>query len=106
MKMKVLTIKSSTILDLDQQTEVHHAFGMEHHTDYVFKPRDAQKYSATIVVEKSGPVVDMVISATEQFPDIAFVIDDLDMEKNHIERYHIREGVVKERLRSGWRWVK
>lgn len=103
--MKVLTIKSSTILDLDMQTEVHHAFGMEHHTDYVFKPREAQKYSATIVLEDSGPVVDMIIAATEAFPDIAFVIDDLNMEMNHIERYHVKEGVVKEQLRSGWKWV-
>lgn len=104
--MKVLTIKSSQILDLEKQTEVHHTFGMEHHTDYVFKPREDQKYSATIVLEDSGPVVDMIIAATESFPDISFVLDDLDMEKNHIERYHVTEGVVKEQLRSGWRWVK
>lgn len=104
--MKVLTIKSSKILDLEKQTEVHHAFGMEHHTDYVFKPREDEKYSATIVIEDSGPVVDTFISVSESFPDIAFVIDDLDMEKNHIERYHVTGGVVKEQLRSGWRWVK
>ncbi len=104
--MKVLTIKSSSPLDADTQTEVHHAFGMEHHTDYVFKPRGDQKYSATIVLEKSGPVVDMIIEATSLFPDIGFVIDDLNMEENHIERYHVKEGVVKEQLRSGWKWVK
>lgn len=104
--MKVLTVKSSSILDSEQQTEVHHAFGMEHHTDYVFKPQEDQKYSATIVLEESGPVVDMIISATEGFPDIGFVIDDLDMEKNEIERYHVKEGAVKEQLRSGWKWIK
>lgn len=104
--MKVLTIKSSNILDLEKQTEVHHVFGMEHHTDYVFKPREDQKYSATVVLEDSGPVVDMIIAATESFPDIGFVLDDLDMENNHIERYHVTEGVVKEQLRSGWRWIR
>lgn len=104
--MKVLTIKSSSPLDADKQTEVHHAFGMEHHTDYVFKPRDDQKYSATIVLEDSGPVVDMIIETTEKFPDIGFVIDDLNMEENHIERYHAKDGVVKEQLRSGWKWIK
>jgi len=104
--MKVLTVKSSTILNLDKQTEVHHAFGMEHHTDYVFKPRQSQKYSATIVLEESGPVIDLIISATESFPDIAFVIDDLNMRKNVIVRYHVKEGVVKERLRSGWKWER
>ena len=34
--MKVLTIKSADVLDTDLQTEVHHTFGMERHTDYVF----------------------------------------------------------------------
>jgi hypothetical protein len=102
--MKVLTIKSSTILDLDKQTEVNYAFGMEHHTDYVFKAREDEKYSATIVLEDSGPVIDEIIEATIGFPDFAFVIDDLDMEKNHIERYHVKEGFVKEQLRSGWKW--
>ena len=29
---------------------------------------------------------------------------NLDMEKNHIERYHVKEGFVKEQLRSGWKW--
>lgn len=104
--MKVLTVKSSTILDLEKQTEVHHAFGMEHHTDYVFKPKEDEKYSATIVIVESGPVVDMIISATEGFPDIGFLIDVLDMEKNKIVRYHVKEGVVKEHLRSGWKWIK
>ena len=102
--MKVLTVKSVEVLDEAVQTDVHHSFGMEHYTDYVFKPRGDQKYSATIVLEDSGPVIDMIIEATIGFPDYAFVIDDLDMEKNHIERYHIKEGVVKEQLRSGWRW--
>ncbi len=104
--MKVLTIKSSSILDLDKQIEVHHVFGMEHHTDYVFKPREDQKYSATIVLEDSGPVIDLIISATENFPEIGFVLDDLNMEENDIERYHVKDGVVKERLRSGWKWIK
>lgn len=104
--MNVLTVKSSSILDPDKQTEIHHVFGMEHHTEYVFKPREDQKYSATIVLEETGPVVDMVIKATINFPDIGFVIDDLNMEKNQIERYHVREGVVKEQLRSGWNWAR
>jgi len=102
--MKVLTIKSDNILDQEIQTEVHHAFGMEHHTDYVFKPRGDQKYSATIVLADTGPVINQVISASTAFPDLAFVIDDLDMEANNIERYHVMDGKVKEQLRSGWKW--
>ncbi len=102
--MKVLTIKSADILDGEKQTEVHHAFGMEHHTDYVFKPRGDQQYSATIVLEESGAVIGSIIAASNSFPGLAFVIDDLDMEANSIERFHVKEGYVKEQLRSGWKW--
>ena len=102
--MKVLTIKSASLLDEEMQTEVHHAFRMEHHTDYVFKPRGDQMYSATIVLDDTGPVIKQVISASSTFPDLGFVIDDLDMEANIVERYHVRDGLVKEQLRSGWKW--
>ena len=74
--MRVLTIKSAGILDEDMQTEVHHGFRMEHHTDYVFKPRGDQKYSATIVLDNTEPVIKQVISASSAFPDLAFVIEE------------------------------
>ena len=102
--MKVLTIKSAGILDGDMQTEVHHTFGMERHTDYVFKPRGEGPYSATIVLEDSGPVIRKIIAESATFPGQAFVIDDLDMESNSIERYHVKDGNVAEQLRSGWNW--
>ncbi len=102
--MKVLTIKSADVLEGEMQTEVHHTFGMEHYTDYVFKPRGDQRYSATIVIDDSAPVIRKVISASEGFPGLTFVIDDLDMENNTIERFHVQEGLVKEQLRSGWKW--
>lgn len=99
--MKVLTVKSSGIIEEDIQTEVHHVLGMEHYTDYVFKPRGDQKYSATIVLDDSAHVLGKIISASARFPDIAFVIDDLDVEENHVDRYHVKEGIVTEKLRSG-----
>jgi hypothetical protein len=102
--MRVLTIKSADIMDAEMQTEVHHTFGMEHHTDYVFKPRGDQHYSATIVLEETGAVISEVIRASAAFPGLTFLIDDLDMEENSIERIHVREGEVKEQLRSGWKW--
>ena len=102
--MRVLTIKSANVMDGEMQTEVHHTFGMEHHTDYVFKPRGDQKYSATIVLDKTGPVIESVIKASVVFSGLEFVIDDLDMENNSIERYHVKDGYVKEQLRSGWNW--
>jgi hypothetical protein len=102
--MKVLTIKSSGVLDVDMQNEVHYAFGMEHHTDYVFKPREDRQYSATIVIEDSAPVIEQVIAASVEFPAIDFVVDDLDMEQNSIERYLVKDGSVTEQKRSGWQW--
>jgi len=102
--MKVLTIKSVEALDEELQTKVHHVFGMEHHTDYVFKPRGDQKYSATIVLDNTETVIKQVITASRAFPDLAFVIDDLDMEANSIQRYHVKDGFVKEQLRSDWKW--
>ena len=101
--MKVLTIKSAGILDEDVQTEVHHTFGMEHYTDYVFKPGGGQ-YSATIVMEDTKQVIGNIIGASRSFPETGFVIDDLDMERNSIQRYHVKNGLVKEQLRSGWNW--
>ena len=98
--MKVLTIKSTGNLDPELQTEVHHTFGMEHYTDYVLKPREDQKYSATIVIENTEPVVEKVITESKKFPDLAFVIDDLDLEKNSVERYHVKDGLVNDKLPS------
>lgn len=102
--MKVLTIKSTGSLDEDMQTEVHHRLGMEHYTDYVFKPRGDGHYSATIVLEDSEAVIGEVVAATAGLKGLAFVIDDLDMEKNSIERIHASEGNVEKKVRSGWKW--
>jgi hypothetical protein len=102
--MKVLTIKSADVLDTDLQTEVHHTFGMERHTDYVFKPRGEGPYSATIVLEDSGPVIGKIVSESGSFPGYSFVIDDLDMESNSIERYHVKDGRVTDQRKSGWKW--
>jgi hypothetical protein len=102
--MKVLTIKSVEILEDSMQTEVHHTFGMEHYTDYVFKPRGDQKYSATIVLEDSALVISNVTAKSATFPDFEFLIDDLDMEQNAVERYRVKNGTVLEKLQSGWDW--
>ena len=85
--MKVLTIKSVEVLDEAVQTDVHFTFGMEHYTDYVFKPRGAQKYSATIVIEDSSGVISNVESRSISFPSNEFLVDDLNMEQNTVDRY-------------------
>lgn len=104
--MKVLTIKSVDVLDETMQTEVHHTFGMEHYTDYVFKPRGDQKYSATIVLEESDQVIKNIELRSVSFPDHEFIIDDLDMEQNSIERYRVKNGTIIEKIQSGWEWDK
>jgi hypothetical protein len=102
--MKVITIKSAAILDEELQNEVHHTFGMEHYTDYVFTPRKASEYSATIVLEDSGHVIRNVTARCIDFPGHEFVIDDLDMEKNSVTRYRMRDGQVVETMHRGWDW--
>lgn len=104
--MKVLTIKSAEKLDESVKTDIHYTFGMEHYTDYVFKPRGDQKYSATIVMEESSGVISNVISKSKHYPAHEFLIDDLDMEKNSVERYRVKDGKVIQKLQSGWDWDK
>ncbi len=104
--MKVLTIKSVEALDGAKQTDIHFTFGMEHYTDYVFKPRGDQRYSATIVLENSDEVIKNIESRSATFPDHEFLIDDLSMEKNTIERYRVKNGTIIEKLQSGWEWEK
>ena len=102
--MKVVTIKSVDVLEEQLQTEVHFAFGMEHYTDYVFKPRDGQRYSATIVMEDTSRVVQNVIENSKTFPDQEFIVDDLDMEGNNVDRIRINNGKIVKRLNRGWDW--
>jgi hypothetical protein len=104
--MKVLTVKSEEILDEDLQTRVNHVFGMEHYTDHIFKPRGDERYSATIVLERSAEVINTIRSKTVEFPEILFLIDDLDMEENTVARMRIRNGEILETRQTGWDWEK
>ena len=102
--MKVLTVKSVEALAEAIQTEVHYTFGMEHYTDYVFKSRDDQKYSATIVLDNSDEVVRNIESRSTAFPDNEFLIDDLNMEQNTVQRYLVKNGTILEKQEAGWDW--
>ena len=104
--MKVLTIKSVEVLEEALQIEAHHTLGMEHYTDYVFKPSSGQKYSATIVLEESSQVIRNIEAKSIAFPDYEFLIDDLNMEQNTVERYRVKNGAIIEKLQSGWEWGK
>ncbi|PID92929.1 MAG: hypothetical protein CSA96_01135 [Bacteroidetes bacterium] len=104
--MKVLTIKSVDALSEALQTEVHHVLGMEHFTDYVFKARGDQQYTATIVLERSAQIISKIIASSADLPDQEFILDDLDMEENTINRIRIKAGEVTETRQSGWDWDK
>lgn len=90
--MRAITIKSIEALNEAQQIEVHYAFGMEHHTDYVFKPGEEEVYSATIAIGESKQVVESVKKGSLSFPDYEFVLEDLDVESNIATTYRFRNG--------------
>jgi len=92
--VKTITIESVDVLDEDIQTEVHYSFGMEHYTDYVFKPRGDKNYSATIVFEDSREVIRNVEANSVKFPDYEFVIEDLDTDTNLVREYRIKNGSI------------
>ncbi|MFZ5941127.1 MAG: hypothetical protein ACOYXB_11195 [Bacteroidota bacterium] len=102
--MKVLTIKSVESLDPELKNEIHYSFGMEKHTDYVFKDRTAGPYAATISLPDSAPVIAMITRESSRFPGYTFIIDDLDLDGNTIERIHVKAGEVTDRKKAAWEW--
>ncbi len=69
--MRAISIKSVAVLEEELQLKVHHLFGMEQYTDYVFKPGGGKIYTATIVMEMSDHVISKVTEATSLFPDLS-----------------------------------
>jgi len=92
--MKTITIESVEVLDEELQTKVHHAFGMEHYTDYVFKSRGNNTYSATIVFEDSRKVIRNVEQRSVDFPEYQFELEDLDMDTGIMKIYSIKNGSI------------
>jgi len=90
--MRAITIKSVEVLDEAQQIEVHYSFGMEHHTDYVFKPGGEEVYSATIAIEDGKRVIESVTRGSNSFPTYEFVLEDLDVETNVATTYRFKNG--------------
>ena len=92
--MRAITIKSVESIGEAQQIEVHYAFGMEHHTDYVFKPGEEEIYSATIAIGDSRRVIDSVKKGSGSFPDYEFVLEDLDVDSNVATTYRFKAGEI------------
>jgi hypothetical protein len=97
MHMRAISVKSVEVLDEELQLHVHHTFGMEQHSDYVFKPGGGKIYSATIVMHSSGQVISQVTEASAQFPGREFILVDLDTDTNVSNTYRIRDGEILEK---------
>ena len=97
MHMRAISVKSVEVLEEDLQLHVHHTFGMEQHSDYVFKPGGGKIYSATIVMYSSEKVIAQVTEASAQFPGREFILVDLDTDTNASTSYRIRDGEILEK---------
>ena len=95
--MRAISVKSAEVLDEELQLHVHHTFGMEQHSDYVFKPGGGKIYSATIVMYSSDQVIKQVTEASGQFPGREFVLVDLDTDTNVSATYRIMDGEILEK---------
>jgi len=95
--MRAISVKSAEVLDEELQLHVHHTFGMEQHSDYVFKPGGGKIYSATIVMYSSDQVIKQVTEASGQFPGREFVLVDLDTDTNVSATYRIKDGQILEK---------
>jgi hypothetical protein len=92
--MRAISVKSAEVLEEELQLHVHHTFGMEQHSDYVFKPRGGKIYSATIVMDSSDDVISQVTEASAQFPGREFILVDLDTDSNVSTTYRIKDGGI------------
>lgn len=90
--MQILTVRSVEKVSNDRKLEIHYAFGMEHHSDYIFKDEESSVYSVTVNLESTSQVIDQIIKNSERFPDVTFVVDDLNIETNEIKKLKISNG--------------
>jgi len=97
MHMRAISVKSVDILDEELQLHVHHTFGMEQHSDYVFKPGSGKIYSATIVMDSSDHVISHVTEASAHFPGREFILVDLDTDSNVSTTYRFKDGEILEK---------
>lgn len=97
MHMRAISVKSVEVLEEELQLHVHHSFGMEQHSDYVFKPGGGKIYSATIVMYSSEKVIAQVTEASAQFPGREFILVDLDTDTNASISYRIKGGEILEK---------
>lgn len=102
--MKVLTVKTIETLDKENQLDIHYILKMEHYADYVFQDKNSAQYTATISMDDTAPVIEAIIKLTIQLPEYNFVIDNLDMQDDMVERLRVRNGEILEKKTGNMGW--
>ncbi|MDF1571923.1 MAG: hypothetical protein P1P82_09930 [Bacteroidales bacterium] len=102
--MKVLTVKTIETLSPELQRDIHYTLRMEHHTDHIFRDREAAQYSATISIDDPDSVISIITEKSADIPEYTLVVDRLDMEENTIERRTIKAGKVLEKKTGNLEW--
>jgi len=98
--MKVLTVKTIEKIPPPVQRDIHYLFQMEHHTEHIFRDKNAPFYSATISIENPKAVIRLIREKSVEIPEYTIVIEDLDMDADRFERIIIQGGKVKKRSRG------
>lgn len=102
--MKVLTFKTLETLTPEIQRDIHYTLRMEHHTDHIFRDREAAQYSATISIDDPESVIGIIIEKSVEIPEYTLVVDQLDMEANTVERKTIKAGKVIAKRSGSLEW--
>ncbi len=92
--MKVLTVKSKEKIPVEIQRDIHYTLRMEHHTDYVITDKEAAAYSATISLDDSKPVIDILVKNSALIPEYTLEVIDLDIEAGKMEKIIVKAGNV------------
>jgi len=104
--MRVLTLRSTTELPFELQSNIHYTFRMEHHTDVILKDRGASIYSSTISMDDPGKVIETIVKHSVKFPDISFLLDDLHLEEGTIRRLTVQNGSITGEKSGELSWDK
>lgn len=102
--MKVLTVKTLETLSPEIQRDIHYTLRMEHHTDHIFRDKEASQYSATISIDDPDSVIRIITEKSAEIPEYTLVVDRLDMEANTVERRTIRAGNVIAQKSGNLEW--
>ena len=102
--MKVLSIHTLEMIPSEVQRDIHYTLRMEHHTVYIFKDENASQYSATISMEDTSKVLEVIVEQTADLPEYTCMIDELDLGSNEITRYQVSKGSIQSQKQGSLTW--